>query len=134
MKGKKFDQNKPDYSLIPKEALDAMAYAFMYGAKKYGTCNYRYGMEWRRPAAAALRHTVEFISGAETDAESGAPVLGHAMAALAMAEFYRSTGVGIDDRPNTLVQSPLDSTEETQLSLSEDLNTNAPMRITKGDK
>ena len=39
--GIKFDQNKPDMTDIPKEAMWAMGAAFSHGQKKYGKNNYR---------------------------------------------------------------------------------------------
>lgn len=98
VQGRKDDQDKPDLSLLPKEALEAMAYAFMHGGKKYGRYNYRKGMQWHRPLAAALRHIVAFTAGENKDPESGHSHLGHALAAIAMVAVYQETATGTDTR------------------------------------
>jgi len=96
--GIKHDQDKPDLSLLPKEALEAMAYAFMHGEKKYGRYNFRAGMEWHRPLAAALRHITSFNEGEDIDADSNGSHLGHALAAIAMLIVYQQKGLGKDTR------------------------------------
>lgn len=106
MTGKKFDQDKPDLSYIPREALDAMARAFMHGAKKYGPGNYLGGMEWRRLTASAMRHVTDFNEGQDLDPESKHSHLGHGMAALAMLEVYRVRDLGHDNRLKTSKKEP----------------------------
>ncbi len=96
--GIKHDQDKPDLSLLPKEALEAMAFAFQYGEKKYGRHNFRAGMDWHRPLAAALRHITAFNDGEDLDSESGVSHLGHALAAISMLIVYQTKKVGKDTR------------------------------------
>ncbi len=96
--GIKHDQDKPDLSLLPKEALEAMARAFMHGEKKYGRYNFRAGMDWHRPLAAALRHLTAFNEGENIDPESNGSHLGHALAAIAMITVYQVQNVGTDTR------------------------------------
>lgn len=94
----KFDDQKPDLSLVPAKAKYGIAKAMMYGAKKYGRNNYIKGMDWSRMIAAAERHLTEFNDGEDFDKESGLNHLYHAAACLAiLIEFYES-GVGNDDR------------------------------------
>lgn len=94
----KHDQGKPDLSIIPKEALDQLAYAFMYGEKKYGRHNYRNGMDWHRVISAALRHITAFNDGEDLDAESGLSHIAHGLACLSMLAVYHSKSVGKDTR------------------------------------
>lgn len=82
--GKKFDGGKPDLTLCPKAALEAMAEAFMYGEKKYGRNNYKQGLESHRLLAAAMRHLVDYKDVSTNDPESGRSHLGHALASIAM--------------------------------------------------
>lgn len=96
--GRKDDQQKPDLSLLPREALETMAYAFMHGEKKYGRYNYLGGMDWHRPLSAALRHITAYNSGENLDVESGISHLGHALAAIAMLVVYQTKGLGTDTR------------------------------------
>ncbi len=96
--GTKHDQDKPDLSLLPKELLEETAKAFMYGEKKYGRHNFRNGFDHHRPAAAALRHIVAYLSGEDNDAESGVSHLGHAAASIGMLLYCIKNKVGKDTR------------------------------------
>ncbi len=96
--GKKFDSEKPDLSLCPKEALEEMAKAFQWGEKKYGRYNYRSGMDWHRLIAATLRHITAFNEGEDLDSESGYNHLGHALASISMLLVYVKNDLGKDTR------------------------------------
>ncbi len=96
--GIKHDQDKPDLTLIPKEALWEMGLALTYGGKKYGRYNYRAGLHITRQLAAAMRHLSQFIDGENLDSESGHSHLGHALASIAMATYTLQNKPEFDDR------------------------------------
>ncbi len=96
--GTKFDQNKPDMTLIPREAMLQMADAFTHGASKYGRHNYRKGLAVSRQVAAALRHIYQFLDGENVDQESNCTHLGSALASLAMACYTVENKPKLDDR------------------------------------
>jgi len=96
--GKKFDQDKPDLSLLPIEFLTEVSRAMMHGEKKYGRYNYTGGMAWHRPIAACLRHVYAFANGEDLDPESGVSHIGHAGACLLMLSVYVKRGLGQDTR------------------------------------
>lgn len=84
----KHDADKPALQYVPREAMEAMGYAFAYGAKKYGGNNYKLtGLELTRCLGAALRHVYAKLGNEDKDPESGVDHLGHAMAAIAMAIY-----------------------------------------------
>lgn len=96
--GTKHDEGKPRISLIPKEALWEMGKAFGYGENKYGTFNYKNGINYTRLADAAMRHLTQFIDGQNDDEESGHNHLGHALASLAMLVDMYYNHPELDDR------------------------------------
>ena len=97
--GKKNDQQKPDLTDIPKEAMWRMGEAFTYGQKKYGKSNFRQGMLVSRTLAAAIRHIYQHLDGETIDPETGNTThLGHAMASLAMAIYNLENNPHLDDR------------------------------------
>lgn len=96
--GTKHDGNKPDLSLVPKEALWGLANALTYGAKKYGRHNYRAGIQYSRLAAACMRHLTAYMDGADIDIESGNSHLDHALASLAMLAVMAQNNPEMDDR------------------------------------
>lgn len=94
----KYDQHKPDYSLLTSAMLEPMTKALMYGEHKYSRGNFRKGFENIRLTSAALRHIFAYLDREEQDPESGVTHLGHAMAALAMLLDNIAEGVSTDVR------------------------------------
>lgn len=96
--GNKNDGVKADLGLIPLEALEECAKAFMYGEKKYHRYNFTKGISVNRLLAAALRHINQSIWESEKDDESGDNHLGHALASLSMAVYMIKNRPDLDDR------------------------------------
>ena len=118
--GKKFDGDKPNLSLIPKEAMWMMGQAFSYGAKKYGEENHKSGLSIKRQLAAALRHIYQFLDGEDLDPESGLNHLGHALASVAMATYTYENNEEFDDRyrdPN-VIESEKRAQEEKDITIT----------------
>lgn len=97
-KAKKYDNHKPDYSLVPKEAIDAIARVMTFGAYKYGRHNWRAGLEYSRLIAACMRHITAFNEGEDNDPESGDNHLAHALVCLAFLITEYDQKIGKDDR------------------------------------
>lgn len=85
---KKFDQNKPDISLVCPEFILGTADILTFGALKYGKRNYLESKGdqdyYDRLYAALQRHLLAYAAGELLDEESGKPHLFHAAANLAM--------------------------------------------------
>lgn len=82
--GQKFDQDKPDYNLIPPNALLQIAKVLTYGAKKYSPNNWKLVVPHDRYMSAAFRHIEAFRNGEDIDEESGNYHLDHAIVSLIM--------------------------------------------------
>lgn len=68
---------KPErYSLIPPEAMAAVARVYGKGAEKYDDHNWRKGYPWTWSIDALERHLKAFIAGEDID-EDGEPHLAH---------------------------------------------------------
>lgn len=93
----KHDDGKPDFTLIPQEALLEVAKAFTHGATKYGKDNYSLGTNYRRYVAAAQRHINQWLRGEDID-ESGTNHLSNAISSLMMVLDNQLTNKGTDDR------------------------------------
>jgi hypothetical protein len=77
--GRKFDQDKLDWSLLPWDSVEQVVEVLMFGAKKYGEDNWRdVPNAQRRYWSAAQRHMVAHLKGEACDDESGLPHLAHA--------------------------------------------------------
>lgn len=97
----KHDSGKPDYTLMPTEAMDEIAAVWTFGQRKYAAFNWANGFKWRRPLAAALRHIYAYLRGEDKDPESGLSHLAHAICCLCMVITFEKTQTGEDDRHDT---------------------------------
>lgn len=85
--GKKYDQGKPDYSLVPYASLDEVVKVLTHGANKYGRFNWEL-VEAHRYEAATMRHFSAYMQGEKLDPESDIHHLAHAITSLLfMLEF-----------------------------------------------
>jgi len=81
VEGVKYDDDKLDYTLLPKSALDEVVKVLMYGAKKYPERdNWKKVSDARnRYNKAALRHEFSEVDGETFDPESKLFHLAHAV-------------------------------------------------------
>lgn len=82
MDGKKFDQGKPEYGLIPPIALEEIAKILTFGSIKYAPNNWQRVKPKIRYFNAAMRHSWAWIRGERFDPESGMHHLAHAAISL----------------------------------------------------
>lgn len=81
--GKKFDQGKTQYHLMPLTALEKINQVLMHGAIKYGEHNWRtIDKLEERYFNAAMRHLLAWLGDELVDAESGLPHLAHAATSI----------------------------------------------------
>lgn len=81
--GTKYDAGKPDWSLMPFEALEPVVRVLEHGARKYGPENWRdLDDAERRYWNAAMRHMLAHMQGDTHDEDSGLPHLAHAVCSL----------------------------------------------------
>ena len=77
--GKKYDQGKLRWDLLPIAATREIVRVLTFGADKYGAENWCEVDEWRRRYyAAALRHLTSWYEGEKYDQETGIHHLAHA--------------------------------------------------------
>jgi len=83
MNGIKFDDNKPEYGLLPAIALDDIVKALTYGAQKYDRDNWRKVPDGeRRYFDAMMRHLWAIKRGEALDSETGLSHYAHAACCL----------------------------------------------------
>ncbi len=81
--GRKYDDGKLQWSLVPWEALEEVVEVLMFGAKKYERDNWKYVDDAnRRYNDAALRHLIAANTGEALDPESGKHHKAHAICCL----------------------------------------------------
>ena len=74
--GKKFDSNKPDWTLMPWKELEEVLSILDFGANKYSRDNWKH-VEPARYEKAAMRHLIAYITGELNDPETGKSHLAH---------------------------------------------------------
>ena len=86
----KADSGKPDWSLVPFEALEGMVRVLEFGANKYQAYNFASGkgLEYTRLISAALRHLMAFSRGEDLDPESGLPYIYHCQCNLLFLAYF----------------------------------------------
>lgn len=96
--GVKFDNEKPDMSLLSSIAVLKVAEVMTFGKRKYSANNWRGGIAYTRLLAAALRHIFAYLGGESKDPESGISHLAHACCCLFMILEFEVTRPELDDR------------------------------------
>lgn len=104
MEGKKFDNGKAPWDLLPFDAVEQIVRVLEFGAGKYGAYNWSKGMDHSRLFAAAMRHLTAHWRGENADPETGLSHLAHAGCCLLFLIAYQLRGDGHDDRPRIITQ------------------------------
>lgn len=97
MSGKKFDQEKPDMSLLSPFALEEIAKVMTYGKQKYGANNWRSGLAFSRLIAAVMRHLNAYQKGELVDPETNLSHIAHASCGLMMLLEFEKTCPTLND-------------------------------------
>lgn len=98
----KFDQHKPDWSLMPFEAVEEINKVLEFGAKKYAAHNWCEGpgFKYTRVLNSLLRHVFAFLRGEDNDPESGLSHMAHAGCNVLFILYYikHKNRYKLDDR------------------------------------
>jgi hypothetical protein len=105
--GLKYDQEKPDMSLLSSIAVVKMAEVLTFGKKKYTAHNWRKGIIYSRLISAVFRHLYAWLKGESIDPESGISHLAHAAVNIMFLLEFEETRKDLDDRyiGNNIVES-----------------------------
>ncbi len=81
--GVKYDNDKPQWTLLPFKSVTQVVEVLTYGAKKYAPDNWKKVPNARqRYIDAAFRHMSAYAAGEKLDDETGKSHLAHAMCCL----------------------------------------------------
>lgn len=104
--GRKFDAGKPEFSLLPPYALEAVAKVLTVGAQKYDVDNWKYVPNGAyRYKNAAGRHINEYIKGNKFDEETGLNHLAHAICCLMFMLDADESGVPLAGKGKNLPEA-----------------------------
>jgi hypothetical protein len=83
VEGVKYDNDKPQWSLLPFKALKEVVDVLTYGAKKYAPDNWKKVPNAKqRYIDAGFRHFTAYAAGEKLDPETGKSHLAHAICCL----------------------------------------------------
>lgn len=102
--GKKLDEGKLRFSLLPLRALAAIVGVLEFGAKKYSVDNWKHVENpGDRYYDAMLRHIFEWKSGTTNDNDSGQHHLAHAGCCLLFLLWFDLKGklIGLPKKTKT---------------------------------
>jgi hypothetical protein len=98
--GARYNDGKPDYSIMPLHLFDEVCRVWTYGEKKYARWNWLKGMQWSVPYACACRHLFAYWRGERNDPETGFSHLAHVICNVMMLLHYEKAYPEGDDRPS----------------------------------
>ncbi len=99
--GKKADDGKLPFDLLPHDAITEIVKVLQFGVYKYEARNWEKGMHWSRPYAALMRHMYAWWRGQDLDPETGLSHLAHAGCCILFLLAFWLRKHGTDDRPAT---------------------------------
>jgi len=89
MKGRKDDQDKARWDLLPWRPIGSIVAVITHGAKKYSSGNWKHVANAQdRYFSAALRHLTAWKQGEHLDPDSGLPHLAHAGCCLLFLHWF----------------------------------------------
>ena len=98
----KYDEGKPDWSVMPWDALEEVVKVFEYGTEKYKKpFTYKKGIPVSQLFQSLMRHAIAwFFRREDIDPETDCNHLGHCVANALMILSYYKDKPEMDDRPN----------------------------------
>lgn len=104
--GRKDDQGKLEWSLLPVQSLTYVVKVMMFGKQKYARDNWKNVLNAQeRYSDAALRHLMAVISGEWLDKESKLPHLAHCVCCCLFLLWLWDNTPKVQDG-NTFLESP----------------------------
>ena len=99
--GKRYNEGKLPYHLLPERAIEEVVRVLQAGAKKYEERNWEKGLKWDSQCAASLqRHLAAWKQGEDRDPETGLLHTAHIATNALFLLHFQLHGTGKDDRPS----------------------------------
>lgn len=97
-KALRYNQGKPQWSLVDFDALEDMVRVLEYGCNKYAAHNWRKGLSINQIYESMMRHLISFINGENDCPESGLPHVGHICCNAMFLSYMYKYRPDFDDR------------------------------------
>lgn len=77
MEALRYNEGKPEWSLVDFKSIEPLVHVLMFGAQKYARENWKNRMDLNKILDSAQRHLASMIDGETHDKESGELHAGH---------------------------------------------------------
>lgn len=94
----RYNEGKLQWSMLDFKSLEGMVRVLEMGAKKYSKDNWKLGMPVTQVCESLMRHLFAFMSGEDTDPESGESHMSHVLVNAMFVEFIMRERNQFDDR------------------------------------
>lgn len=88
--GDRFNEGKPQWSLVDFKSIEPMVRVLEHGKEKYGRGNWQLGLDKMEICESLLRHVFAYLSGEIVDSESGIQHTGHMLANAMFLEYMEN--------------------------------------------
>ena len=86
---KRYNEGKPQWSLVHFKSLEPMVRVLEFGALKYAPKNWQKPMDTMKILESMQRHLVALFDGEEVDSESGISHIGHIMCNAMFYNYHK---------------------------------------------
>jgi hypothetical protein len=87
-KSLRYNQGKPQWSLVDFKSLEPLVRVMEYGAKKYERFNWQKGLDLNQTLESLARHLFALMRGEIVDPESGEKHIGHIFCNAMFWEYH----------------------------------------------
>jgi hypothetical protein len=94
----RYNQGKPQWSLVDFDSLEGLVHVLEHGARKYSKDNWKKGMPVTQVSESLMRHLFAFLRGEDVDPESGCRHISHVMCNTMFLEYILREKPHYDDR------------------------------------
>ena len=89
---KRYNEGKPQWSLVHYKSLEPMVKVLEFGCTKYDRDNWKKGMPLNKILESMQRHLAALMDGEEFDSESGISHIGHIQANAMFYNYHTKNG------------------------------------------
>ena len=94
----RYNEGKLQWSMLDFKSLEGMVRVLEMGSRKYSKDNWKLGMPVTQVCESLMRHLFAFMSGENTDPESGESHMSHVLVNAMFVEYIMKERSQFDDR------------------------------------
>ena len=112
----KHDGLKPQFDLLPWDALAEIGEVYQFGMQKYDARNWEKGFDWLRLWNAAMRHMTAWELGESLNPETGLSHMVHAAFCIIGLVTHEIRHIGVDNRHKPIKRIGSNTKKEDEIA------------------